>query len=54
LNVILGLEDAVWMIGANLVSAAALGYLISGARDLLARRERPKARKLHEEPQAAG
>jgi hypothetical protein len=54
LNVILGLEDAVWMIGANLVSAAALGYLISGVRDLFARRKQPKARKLHEEPQAAG
>jgi hypothetical protein len=54
LNVILGLEDAVWMIGANLVSAAALGYLVSVVRDLLARCKRPKARKLHWEPQAAG
>jgi YhgE/Pip-like protein len=49
-----GLEDAVWMIGAYLVSAAALGYLISMVRDLFARDKRPKARELHEEPQAAG
>ncbi len=40
-----GLEDAVWTIGAYLVSAAALGYLISLVRDLFARRERPKTGK---------
>jgi len=40
-----GLEDAVWMIGTYLVSAAAMGYLISLVRDLFARRERLKAGK---------
>lgn len=35
------LEDAVWMVGAYLVSAATLGYLIS-----LVRRERPTHRKV--------
>jgi hypothetical protein len=42
---IAGLEDAVWMAGAYMVGAAALGYLISLARDLITRRERPKAGK---------
>jgi YhgE/Pip-like protein len=37
-----GLEDAVWMVGAYLVSAAALGYLISLVRDLFTRRKRPE------------
>lgn len=40
------LEDAVWMVGAYLVSAATLGYLISLVRDLFARRERPKTGKV--------
>ena len=38
-----GLEDAVWMIGAYLASAAMLGYLISLFRDLFARRDRKVA-----------
>ena len=37
-----GLEDAVWMVGAYLVSAAALGYLISLVRDLSTRRKKPE------------
>ncbi|MBA3636525.1 MAG: ABC transporter permease [Actinomycetota bacterium] len=40
------LEDAVWMVGAYLVGAATLGYLISLVRDLFARRERPKTGKV--------
>ena len=40
------LEDAVWMVGAYLVSAATLGYLISLVHDLFARRERPKTGKV--------
>ncbi|MBA2713871.1 MAG: DUF3533 domain-containing protein [Rubrobacteraceae bacterium] len=40
-----GLEDAVWMIGAYLIGAAALGYLISVVQDLFARRERIGAKK---------
>jgi YhgE/Pip-like protein len=39
-----GLEDAVWMIGAYLVSAAVLGYLISLVKDLFARRKKPEAK----------
>ncbi len=37
-----GLEDAVWMVGAYLVSAAAVGYLISLVRDLSTRRKKPE------------
>jgi hypothetical protein len=37
-----GLEDAVWMVGAYLVGAAALGYLISLVRDLSTRRKKPE------------
>ncbi len=39
-----GLEDAVWMVGAYLVSAAALGYLISLVRDLSTRRKKPEVK----------
>jgi hypothetical protein len=39
-----GLEDAVWMIGAYLVSAAVLGYLISLVKDLFDRRKKPEAK----------
>jgi YhgE/Pip-like protein len=49
-----GLEDAVWMIGLYLVVSVVLGYLISLARDLSARRGRKGARKLDEGAEAAG
>jgi YhgE/Pip-like protein len=43
-----GLEDAVWMIGAYLASAAVLGYLISLVRDLFDRRKKPEAKYVNE------
>ena len=43
-----GLEDALWMIGAYLVSAAILGYLISLVRDLFDRRKKPEAKYVNE------
>ncbi|HEX6710005.1 MAG TPA: ABC transporter permease [Rubrobacter sp.] len=49
-----GLEDAVWMIGAYLVGAVALGYVISFVRDLVTRRRRPEVRTLSEGAEAAG
>jgi hypothetical protein len=48
-----GLEDAVWMIGAYLVSAAVLGYLISLVRDLFDRPKKPGMKQV-EEPAASG
>jgi YhgE/Pip-like protein len=43
-----GLEDALWMIGLYLVGSAVLGYVISLARDLSARRERRGTKSPHE------
>jgi hypothetical protein len=37
-----GLEDAVWVLGAYLATAAVLGYVISLIQDLIARRKKPK------------
>lgn len=39
-----GLEDAVWVLGAYLAGAVALGYGISLVRDVLARRKKPRAK----------
>lgn len=49
-----GLEDAVWMIGAYLAGAAALGYMISLLRDLAARRGRREITNPPESAEAAG
>lgn len=49
-----GLEDAGWMIGMYLVGSAALGYLISFARDRFARRKRKGVRKPRQGAEAAG
>ena len=49
-----GLEDAVWMVGLYLVGATVLGYVISLARDLSARRERRGAKRPREGVEAAG
>jgi YhgE/Pip-like protein len=47
-----GLEDAVWMLGAYLAGAAALGYVISRIQDLVARRRKPHTEHVGE-PAAA-
>ncbi|HEX2742414.1 MAG TPA: ABC transporter permease [Rubrobacter sp.] len=49
-----GLEDAVWMIGAYLAGAAALGYVISLLRDLATRRGRREITNPPESAEAAG
>lgn len=49
-----GLEDAVWMIGAYLAGAAALGYVISLVRDLATRRGRREITNSPESAEAAG
>ena len=46
------LEDAVWMLGAYLVAAAALGYVISLIQDLFARRRKAQTEHVGE-PTAA-
>jgi hypothetical protein len=49
-----GLEDAVWMIGAYLAGAVALGFVISLVRDLATRRGRREIRNPPEGAEAAG
>ena len=49
-----GLEDAVWMIGMYFVGSAVLGYVISFARDLSARRGRTEAMRPDEGAEVVG
>jgi YhgE/Pip-like protein len=49
-----GLEDAVWMIGAYLAGAVALGFVISLVRDLATRRGRREIRNPPEGAEVAG
>jgi len=49
-----GLEDAVWMLGAYLVGAAALGYVICLVQDIVARRRKPKVEHTGEPAATAG
>jgi hypothetical protein len=49
-----GLEDALWMIGLYLVGSVVLGYVISLARDLSARRGRTEAMRPDEGAEVVG